>query len=66
MKGVCFMGRRKWSAEKKMEIVLEEMTPGANISEVCRRHGCPDPVLPVAGSVSGRRAFRPSHGSLPT
>ncbi|PTM53213.1 transposase [Desmospora activa DSM 45169] len=37
------MGRRKWSAEKKMEIVLEGMAPGANISEVCRRHHIAQP-----------------------
>lgn len=32
------MGRRKWTAEEKMSIVMEGMEPGANISEVCRRH----------------------------
>ncbi|MDR6227145.1 transposase [Desmospora profundinema] len=37
------MGRRKWSAEKKMEIVLEGMAPEANISEVCRRHHIAQP-----------------------
>lgn len=34
-----FMGRRNWSSEEKMNIVLEGMAPGANISEVCRSHG---------------------------
>jgi transposase len=39
-KGVVFiMSRRKWSAEEKMNIVMEAMVPGANISEVCRNHG---------------------------
>jgi len=33
------MSRRKWTAEEKMNIVLEGMTPGTNISEVCRNHG---------------------------
>ncbi|SDZ68481.1 hypothetical protein SAMN05421736_13511, partial [Evansella caseinilytica] len=28
------MARRKWSGEEKMNIVLEGMAPGANISEV--------------------------------
>jgi transposase-like protein len=60
------MGRRKWSAEKKMEIVLEGMASGANISEVCRRHGVAQTQYYRSGSVSVRRAFRPSHGSLPT
>jgi transposase-like protein len=38
-KGVVFMGRRKWTAEQKMEIVLAGMAPGANISDVCREYG---------------------------
>jgi transposase len=33
------MSRRKWSAEEKMNIVMEAMVPGANISGVCRNHG---------------------------
>jgi transposase len=38
-KGSFFMGRRKWTAEQKMEIVLAGMAPGANISAVCREYG---------------------------
>ncbi len=30
---------KTWSAEEKLQIVLEGMAPRANISEVCRRHG---------------------------
>lgn len=37
------MARRKWSAEEKMNIVLDGMAPGANISEVCRNHGILQP-----------------------
>lgn len=33
------MERRKWPAEKRLEIVLEGMRTG-QISEVCRREGC--------------------------
>ncbi|WP_026975803.1 transposase, partial [Alicyclobacillus contaminans] len=33
------MPGRKWTVDEKMNIVLEGMMPGANISEVCRRHG---------------------------
>lgn len=31
--------RRKWSAAKKLEIVLAGMEAGADISELCRREG---------------------------
>ncbi|MFC7443149.1 transposase [Laceyella putida] len=37
------MGRRKWTAEQKMEIVLAGMVPGANISAVCREYGILQP-----------------------
>lgn len=37
------MGRRKWTAKQKMEIVLAGMTPGANISAVCREYGILQP-----------------------
>ena len=30
---------KTWSAEEKLQIVLEGITPRANISEVCRRQG---------------------------
>ncbi|MBA4496426.1 transposase [Paenactinomyces guangxiensis] len=33
------MGRRKWTAEQKMEIVLAGMAPATNISAVCREYG---------------------------
>ncbi|WP_170839860.1 transposase [Lihuaxuella thermophila] len=33
------MGRRKWTAEQKMEIVLAGMAHGANISAICREYG---------------------------
>jgi len=33
------MERRRWPAEKRLEIVLEGMQTG-QISEVCRREGC--------------------------
>ena len=29
---------RKWSAEQKLQIVLEGMQPDANIAEICRQH----------------------------
>ena len=31
--------RRQWSAEEKLQIVLEGLKPHANVEEVCRRHG---------------------------
>jgi transposase len=31
--------RRKWSAAKKLQIVLSGMEAGADISELCRREG---------------------------
>jgi transposase len=31
--------RRQWSAEDKARIVVESLKPGANVSEVARRHG---------------------------
>lgn len=31
--------RRKWSAAKKLEVVLAGMEAGADISELCRREG---------------------------
>ncbi|MFL4999544.1 MAG: IS66-like element accessory protein TnpA [Xanthobacteraceae bacterium] len=31
--------RRRWSADEKARIVLESLKPGANVSEVARRHG---------------------------
>ena len=31
--------RRQWSAEEKLQIVLEGLKPHASVEEVCRRHG---------------------------
>jgi transposase len=31
--------RRQWSADDKARILLESLEPGANVSEVARRHG---------------------------
>jgi len=31
--------RKSWSAEEKFQIVLEGLQPGANVAEICRRHG---------------------------
>ena len=31
--------RRQWSADEKARILLESLEPGANVSEVARRHG---------------------------
>jgi len=31
--------RRQWSADDKARIVIESLKPGANVSEVARRHG---------------------------
>ncbi len=30
---------KTWSAEEKLQIVLESLQPRANVSEICRRHG---------------------------
>src|SRR5258707_1610225 len=32
-------GRRKWSAEEKLRIVLAGMRPGVEVSDLCRREG---------------------------
>src|SRR5258707_13603213 len=32
-------GRRKWSAEEKLRIVLAGMQPGVEVSDLCRREG---------------------------
>jgi transposase len=32
-------GRRRWSADEKARILDETLAPGANVSEVARRHG---------------------------
>ena len=32
-------GRRQWSSDDKARIVVESLKPGANVSEVARRHG---------------------------
>ncbi len=45
------MARRKWSAEEKMNIVLEGMAPGGNISEVCRTYGILQPST-TSGEIS--------------
>ena len=31
--------RREWSADEKTRIIVESLTPGANVSEVARRNG---------------------------
>jgi transposase len=31
--------RRRWSTDAKARVVLESLAPGANVSEVARRHG---------------------------
>ena len=31
--------RRRWTADAKSRIIAESMAPGANVSEVARRHG---------------------------
>jgi len=32
-------GRRRWTADQKLEIVQESLAPGASVTEVARRHG---------------------------
>jgi len=39
--------RRRWTAEEKAQIVAESFEPGANISEVARRHGVVRGLLTV-------------------
>jgi len=61
------MERRKWPAEKRLEIVLEGMRSG-QISEVCRRQGCSTAqyyewqrqLLSSANLIFDKKAGRPS------
>jgi transposase len=48
-------GRRRWSAEAKARVVAESFAPGANISEVARRHGMMPQQL-----YGWRRGMRPT------
>jgi len=59
--------RRQWSADDKARILLESLEPGANVSEVARRHGMSPQQLfgwrrqardEQAPSASGRRRGR--------
>jgi transposase-like protein len=61
------MERRKWPAEKRLEIVLEGIRTG-QISEVCRRQGCSTAqyyewqrqLLSSANMIFDKKAGRPS------
>jgi transposase-like protein len=61
------MERRKWPAEKRLEIVLEGIRTG-QISEVCRRQGCSTAqyyewqrqLLSSANRIFDKKAGRPS------
>jgi transposase len=64
--------RRQWSADDKARILLESLEPGANVSEVARRHGMSPQQLfgwrrqaraEQAPSASGRGRGRPRRGN---
>ena len=52
--------RRQWSANDKARIVVESLTPGANVSEVARRHGLSPQQL-----FACRRQAREAVGNAP-
>lgn len=63
--------RRTWSAREKARVVAESFEPGANISEVARRHGVNRGQLftwrrqsLASGSVSGDAGNGPSFASV--
>jgi transposase len=61
-------GRRKWSAQEKLRIVLAGMQPGVEVSELCRREGLnpnlyylwKKQLLSSAGKVFEAKSGRPS------
>lgn len=61
------MERRKWPAEKRLEVVLEGIRSG-QIAETCRRHGCSSAqyyewqrqLLSSANLIFDKKAGRPS------
>ncbi len=58
--------RREWSAEEKARIVAESAAPGANVSEVARRHGMNRGLLTVWRRQAGltrRRGGAVNHGA---
>jgi len=60
--------RRKWTVEEKLRIVLEGMSPGVEVSDLCRREGINPTMyyawrsrlLKSAGAVFDTKAERPS------
>jgi transposase len=52
--------RRQWSADDKARIVVESLKPGANVSEVARRHGLSPQQL-----FGWRRQAREAVGTAP-
>jgi transposase len=52
--------RRQWSTDDKARIVVESLTPGANVSEVARRHGLSPQQL-----FGWRRQARETVGNAP-
>jgi transposase len=52
--------RRQWSADDKARIVVESLKPGANVSEVARRHGLSPQQL-----FGWRRQAREAVGNAP-
>jgi transposase len=61
-------GKRKWSAEEKLRIVLAGMQPGVEVSDLCRREGLnpnlyylwKKQLLSSAGKIFEAKAGRPS------
>src|SRR5436305_10261810 len=60
-------GKRKWSAEEKLRIVLAGMQPGVEVSDLCRREGLnpnlyylwKKQLLSSAGKIFEAKAGRP-------
>ena len=61
-------GKRKWSAEEKLRIVLTGMQPGVEVADLCRREGLnptmyylwKKQLLSSAGKIFDAKPGRPS------
>ncbi len=61
-------GKRRWSAEEKLKIVIEGLNPACSVSDLCRREGLSPAVfymwkkqlLGSASQIFDKKSGRPS------